>query len=143
MDPGFYRISQGHPPPLSFFNQVLYLRYSTLLPDHVYSSSYPPLNPSCPSYFAWDQENSLSFLSKQTAPSDIFLNLISILHHGCFKPVMESMCLTAFFGFLRCGEFTVPFLPSFSASGIRSCDLFLIKDQHFLLYLRCSKTNQL
>lgn len=78
---------------------------------------------------------------------DILSKLISILRHGCFSPfddlTMEVICLSAFFGFLRCSEYTVPSIASFPTLGIRCSDLKLIPDSHFILFLRISKTDQL
>ncbi|MGH0142661.1 UNVERIFIED_CONTAM: hypothetical protein FKN15_069840 [Acipenser sinensis] len=55
--------------------------------------------------------------------TDILHSLISILRKGCFSPyedlLMETICLTAFFGFLRGSEFTVPSASSFPTAGPR------------------------
>ncbi|MGH0119918.1 UNVERIFIED_CONTAM: hypothetical protein FKN15_059846 [Acipenser sinensis] len=50
---------------------------------------------------------------------------------------METICLSAFFGFLRSSEFTVSSASSFPATGIHLCDISAISDSHF-----ASKTDQ-
>ncbi|MGH0166014.1 UNVERIFIED_CONTAM: hypothetical protein FKN15_049976 [Acipenser sinensis] len=85
--------------------------------------------------------------SRQLISSDILLRLISSLRCGCFTPfddiVMEALCLVAFFGFLRCSEFSVPSISSFPVINLRFSDLTQVLRNHFVLFIRTSKTDQL
>ncbi|MGH0162196.1 UNVERIFIED_CONTAM: hypothetical protein FKN15_062750 [Acipenser sinensis] len=78
---------------------------------------------------------------------DILGNLISIIRQGCFSPfddlTMKTICLSTFWVFLRCSEYTVPYISSFSTLVIRCSDLTLIPDSNFTLFLHISKTDQL
>ncbi|MGH0138800.1 UNVERIFIED_CONTAM: hypothetical protein FKN15_019528 [Acipenser sinensis] len=82
---------------------------------------------------------------RQTMPSDILSKLICTLRNSCFTPsddlTMETVCLTAFFSFLRCSD--VPSADSFPAIGLHRSDLSLVSDSHFVLVIRASKTDQL
>ncbi|KAK6473498.1 hypothetical protein HHUSO_G26938, partial [Huso huso] len=59
--------------------------------------------------------------------TDLLLCLITALQQGCFNVfndiVMETLCLTAAFGFLRCAEFSTPSTSSFPALGLKRSDL--------------------
>ncbi|MGH0117662.1 UNVERIFIED_CONTAM: hypothetical protein FKN15_041854 [Acipenser sinensis] len=81
--------------------------------------------------------------SRLPISTDILHSLISALRKGCFSPyedlLMEAICLTAFFGFLRSSEFTVPSASSFPAAGIRLCDLSCISNSYFIIRLRTAK----
>ncbi|MGH0138328.1 UNVERIFIED_CONTAM: hypothetical protein FKN15_010529 [Acipenser sinensis] len=57
--------------------------------------------------------------------------------------LMETICRTAAFGFLRVSEFTVPSASSFPTAGIRLCDLSRISNSDFIIRLCTSKTDQL
>ncbi|MGH0133638.1 UNVERIFIED_CONTAM: hypothetical protein FKN15_056141 [Acipenser sinensis] len=85
--------------------------------------------------------------SRQPISTDLLLRLITSLRQGCFNPfddiVMETLCLTAFFGFLRCSEFSTPSTSSFPALGLKRSDLSQIPGNHFILHIRSSKTDQL
>ena len=56
---------------------------------------------------------------------------------------METLCLTVAFGFLRCAEFSTPSISSFPALGLKCSDLSQIPGNHFILFIRSSKTVQL
>ncbi|RXM37097.1 hypothetical protein EOD39_3207 [Acipenser ruthenus] len=77
----------------------------------------------------------------------LLLCLITALRQGCFNLfddiVMETLCLTAAFGFLRCAEFLTPSTSSFPALGLKRSDLSQIPGNHFILHIRFSKTVQL
>ncbi|MGH0146938.1 UNVERIFIED_CONTAM: hypothetical protein FKN15_009847 [Acipenser sinensis] len=66
---------------------------------------------------------------------------------GCFNLfndiVMETLCLTAAFGFLRCTEFSTPSTSSFPPLVLKRSDLSQILGNHFILHIRSSKTVQL
>ncbi|MGH0172232.1 UNVERIFIED_CONTAM: hypothetical protein FKN15_062865 [Acipenser sinensis] len=85
--------------------------------------------------------------SRQPISTDLLLHLIIALRQGCFNPfddiVMETLCLIAFFGFLRCSEFSTPSTSSFPALGLKRSDLSQIPGNHFILHIRSSKTDQL
>ncbi|MGH0140133.1 UNVERIFIED_CONTAM: hypothetical protein FKN15_010177 [Acipenser sinensis] len=85
--------------------------------------------------------------SRQPISTDLLLHLIIALRQGCFNPfddiVMETLCLIAFFGFLRCSEFSTPSTSSFPALGLKRSDLSQIPRNHFILHIRSSKTDQL
>ncbi|MGH0138710.1 UNVERIFIED_CONTAM: hypothetical protein FKN15_067071 [Acipenser sinensis] len=85
--------------------------------------------------------------SRQPISTDLFLHLITALRQGCFNPfddiVMETLSETAFFGLIRCVEFSTPSNPSFPALGLKRSDLSQIPRNHFILHIRSSKTDQL
>ncbi|MGH0125588.1 UNVERIFIED_CONTAM: hypothetical protein FKN15_008152, partial [Acipenser sinensis] len=90
----------------------------------------------------------ISESSPPTSPSRLptssdHINLAKRLFQPLHNLLMEVMCLTAFFGFLRCSEYTVPSLSSFPSLGICSNDISLVPDSHFLIMLCISKTDQL
>lgn len=85
--------------------------------------------------------------SKPRLPIDVKIlsKLCQLLQTGVFSPYMdktlECMCLLAFYGFLRCAEFTVNSLAS-SGSFLRICDVTFSDDKSmFTLSLRSSKTD--
>ncbi|MGH0130039.1 UNVERIFIED_CONTAM: hypothetical protein FKN15_072947 [Acipenser sinensis] len=69
------------------------------------------------------------------------------LWQGCFNLfddiVMETLCLTTAFGFLRCAEFSTLSTSSFPALGLKRSDLSQIPGNHFIIHIRSSKTVQL
>ena len=74
---------------------------------------------------------------------DILVELCDVLSRGFYSQLVDLMlkCIytTAFYGFLRCGEFTVS---SISSSHIRASDVEVAADlSHFTLLLRTSKTD--
>ncbi|MGH0151183.1 UNVERIFIED_CONTAM: hypothetical protein FKN15_064347 [Acipenser sinensis] len=70
-----------------------------------------PIKPRDPPNTHRGMEKSLppSSPSGQPISTDLLLHLITALRQACFNPfddvIMETLCLTAFFGFLRCSEF--------------------------------------
>ncbi|MGH0167754.1 UNVERIFIED_CONTAM: hypothetical protein FKN15_066207 [Acipenser sinensis] len=88
-----------------------------------------------------------SSTSRQPISTDLLFRLITTLRQGCFNPfdniVMETLCLTSFFGFLRCAEFSTPSTSSFPALGLKSSDLSQIPGNHFIPHIRSSKIDQL
>ena len=85
--------------------------------------------------------------SKPRLPIDIKIiaNMCNLLQKGVFSPhidkTMECMCLLAFYGFLRCSEFTVQSINS-PHSFIRICDIsFSNNNTMFMLTLLSSKTD--
>lgn len=85
--------------------------------------------------------------TKPRLPIDIKIlnNICQLLRSGLFTPyidrTLECICLLAYYGFLRCSEFTVRSLTS-SCSIIRVCDIvFSIDKSMFILLLRSSKTD--
>ena len=85
--------------------------------------------------------------SKPRLPIDIKIlsNICHLLQGGVFSPfidkTLECMCLLAFYGFLRCSEFTVQSINSFH-SCLRICDISFSNDNTmFTLTLLSSKTD--
>lgn len=75
----------------------------------------------------------------------ILLQICDLLHEGVFSPVidltLECMCVVAFFGFLRCSEFTVRSL-SCVAPCLRIRDIKFSSDNAmFILTLTSSKAD--
>ena len=73
----------------------------------------------------------------------ILQDLIAVLHSGLFSPFLDSMyaCIftMAFYGFLRCGEFTVS---TASCTFLQMSDITIKPDHsHFTVLLRSSKTD--
>ncbi|MGH0158638.1 UNVERIFIED_CONTAM: hypothetical protein FKN15_062437 [Acipenser sinensis] len=68
-------------------------------------------------------------MEKSLPPSSPSRQPIStdLLRQGCFNPfddiAMETLALTAAFGFLRCAEFSTPSTSSFPALGLKRSDL--------------------
>ncbi|MGH0142346.1 UNVERIFIED_CONTAM: hypothetical protein FKN15_039241, partial [Acipenser sinensis] len=79
--------------------------------------------------------------------TDLLLCLITALQQGCFNLlndiVMETLCLTAAFGFLRYAEFSTSSTSSFPALGLKLSDLSQMPRNHFILQIRSSETVQL
>lgn len=76
---------------------------------------------------------------------DILLAICRLLGAGVFSPFTDLMlscaCQLAFFGFLRCGEFTVRSRTP-SATILRMCDVSIAPDgSHYTVILRASKTD--
>ena len=85
--------------------------------------------------------------SKPRLPIDIniIVQICNLLHKGVFSPdidlTLECMCLLAFFGFLRCSEFTVRSISS-PFTGLRIKDIIMSPDNSmFTLNLTASKTD--
>lgn len=72
-------------------------------------------------------------------------NMITHLRKGCFGPysdlLVETVLLTAFYGFLRGGEFTTR-LSSFDPSYDLTIADVTIKPHHFSIFLKHSKTDK-
>ena len=75
--------------------------------------------------------------------SQIIRNIVLLLRKGFFSPymnkLMEAVCVVAFIGFLRCGEFTV--LNKFSPDTNVCCEDIVILHDRAVLKLRASKTD--
>lgn len=73
----------------------------------------------------------------------ILKKICLLLRKGMFSPyidcLMETACVIAFFGFLRCGEFTV--LQSFDPDSNVCNEDITINDDHATLHLKSSKTD--
>ena len=85
--------------------------------------------------------------SRTRLPIDItiIMQLCDLLHRGVFSPIidltLECMCLLAFFGFLRCSEFTVRSLSN-PIPCLRVRDITFAPDNSmFTLNLTASKTD--
>lgn len=77
---------------------------------------------------------------------NILCNMCRRLQRGLYSPFEDTMlicmCQTAFFGFLRCGEFTVKHNNVHGTDYIRIQDIkFEQEDKYFTLLLRASKTD--
>lgn len=85
--------------------------------------------------------------SKPRLPIDIkvIVQICDLLHKGVFSPTLdvtlECMCLLAFFGFLRCSEFTVRSITN-QSQCLRIRDITFSPDNSmFILNLAASKTD--
>lgn len=92
-------------------------------------------------------KRSQNSITKPRFPIDIniLIQICEILHRGIFSPYMdatlECMCLLAFFGFLRCSEFTVRSLKS-PDPCLKIRDISISQDNSmFILTLTSSKTD--
>ena len=86
-------------------------------------------------------------VNKQRLPIDmrVLRQICDLLHAGRYSPVidktLECMCLLAFYGFLRCGEFTVRNVNS-AQQFLRVRDVQLASNRSmFYLSLQSSKTD--
>jgi hypothetical protein len=74
----------------------------------------------------------------------ILVEMLTILKGGMFGPyvdlLLQAVCLLAFFGFLRCNEFTLKTLKSDPQSTIRMKDVYMQNDS-VSIYLQSSKTD--
>ncbi|XP_069131715.1 uncharacterized protein [Argopecten irradians] len=76
---------------------------------------------------------------------DILRKICDLLRNGVFSPVtdllLQCMCQTAFFGFMRCGEFTRD-SRGFCSEGLKMNDVIFSKDHsYFSIFLSSSKTD--
>ena len=78
--------------------------------------------------------------------SDLLTRCITTLRSGYLNPrvdsVLESMFLLAFFGFLRCSEFTTSSLNFQPARHATLSDITIQSSDTLVFHLKCSKTNQ-
>ena len=83
-------------------------------------------------------------LTRMPITLDILVKICHVLHSGLFSPITDQMlhcaCLMAFFGFLRCGEFTVR--NSNTSDYLRIGDINMAEDRsYYTLFLKVSKTD--
>ena len=78
--------------------------------------------------------------------SDLRARCITTLRTGYLSThvdkVLESMFLFAFFGFLRCSEFTAPSLNHHPTQHPTLTDVSIHSFDTLIFHLKCSKTNQ-
>ncbi|CAC5376963.1 unnamed protein product [Mytilus coruscus] len=98
-------------------------------------------------YIMWGIKKSQHNVSRNRLPitSDVLKRLCNLLSTGVFSPFIDLMLqcafLTAFFGFLRCGEFTCKTKDDcLNCVIIDDVEISLLHDQ-FVLKLRTSKTD--
>ncbi len=72
------------------------------------------------------------------SPSTSSVWFVICLHSGVFAPTLDltlqCMCSLAFFGFLRCGEFTIKSLSNDSDSCLKCKDVSFASDNYVLSY---------
>jgi hypothetical protein len=120
----FHYLESGHPNPFMDLHGNPYQRLPIILRAAKKSST----NPS---------------LVRLPIDATILLQICNYLRAGAFGPytdlLLETVCTTAFFGFLRCGEFTVA--KHFdSASNLCVQDVTFLPDR-CVLRLKASKTD--
>ena len=96
------------------------------------------------------RQDNISTIPRLPITAEILSQIITLLQQGCFSPhtdlLLRCACLTAFYGFLRCGEFTIN--NSQVNVGTRPQGLLLVEDvlikpdrTYFFLHLKFSKTD--
>lgn len=82
-------------------------------------------------------------LVRLSVTSEIIQALCTRLRQGLFNPLidlmLETVCTVAYFGFLRCGEFTCH--RSFDPNVNLCVDNVTVFEDHIALLLRSSKTD--
>ena len=81
--------------------------------------------------------------SRQPITYSVLADMCSVLKKGVFSKFMDTLmttvCVVAYFGFLRCAEFTTK--SSFDPSVNLCVSDLLFQDDHVILFLKQSKTD--